>query len=120
MTQFEELAKEVAQLVDQKNEDYGNCYGVSSELLKLFAPDGIPPDKYNDIAILLRLVEKLKRGFGGEISRDLWVDIIGLGLNGLKLYDDNNIEKSVLHNHSSAFSWAISTTDPNVMWRRQR
>ena len=89
MTKFEELAKEVAQLVDQKNEEYGNCYGISSELLKLFAPDGISPDKYNDIAILLRLVEKLKRGFGGEISRDTIIDIIGLGLNWLKIYDEN-------------------------------
>ena len=90
MTRFEELAKEVAQLVDQKNEEYGNCYSVAPELLKLFAPNGISPDKYNDIAILLRLVEKIKRGFGGEISRDLWIDIVGLGLNGLKEYDERH------------------------------
>ncbi len=97
MTQFEELAKEVAQLVDQKNVEYGNCYTVAPELLKLFAPDGISPDKYNDIAILLRLVEKIKRGFGGEISRDLWQDIVGLGLNGLKIYNERH--ESTIHRH---------------------
>ena len=85
MSEFEKIAIEVARMVDVKNEEYGECYKVAPELLKLFMPDGISSDKYEDIAIVLRLIEKVARLLGPTTNtKDIWADIIGLGLNGYK------------------------------------
>lgn len=63
MTQnkFETLGKELGELVSSKNKAYGNSFGKAGEFLKLLYPNGIEPEQYTDILLLVRMWDKLMR-----------------------------------------------------------
>ena len=82
---FKELGRDVGELVDEKNEVYGDSVGQSGEFLKLLWPDGIPVESYGDALTLVRIFDKCKRiatrkdAFG----ESPYQDIAGYGLLGL-------------------------------------
>lgn len=59
--QFKSLGNEIGILVSEKNKAYGNSFGKAGEFLKLLYPDGIEPDQYTDILLLVRMWDKLMR-----------------------------------------------------------
>lgn len=84
MTKFEDLAKKIGSLVDEKNTAYGNSFEQAGDFLRLLYPEGIPPEKYGDMLCVVRIFDKLKRiatkkdAFG----EDPYADIVGYGLLG--------------------------------------
>jgi hypothetical protein len=88
-TVFEKTALEVAKLVGEKQLAYGDSFGKSGEVLKLFYPNGIPVDQYTNALAITRVVDKLfriatdKDAFG----ESPWRDINGYSL--LALINDN-------------------------------
>lgn len=91
MTDYSELGQEIGELVEEKNEAYGDSFAVSGEFLKLLWPDGIPVEDYSDALALVRIFDKCKRiatrkdAFGESPYRD----IAGYGLLGAKKDEDN-------------------------------
>lgn len=76
-TKYEELAIEIGQLVDEKNQAYGDSVGTSAEAFKLLYPDGIKPEQYSDALLQIRMWDKMKRiatkkdAFGESPYRDI-------------------------------------------------
>jgi len=79
---YESVAAEVAQLVQEKQEAYGDSFGRSHKIIEVLYPDGIPPDKMTDALAITRVIDKLfriatrKDAFG----EDPWRDILGYAL----------------------------------------
>jgi hypothetical protein len=95
MGKYEELAKKVGQLVDEKNKAYGNSFADVGEFLKILYPDGVSPESYTDMLCVVRIFDKLKRiatnknAYGESPYRDL----AGYALLGL-LKDEETKEKA--------------------------
>jgi len=83
---YEALGREVGALVDEKQAAYGDSFGKSAEYLRILYPNGVPPEKYQDMLCLVRIFDKAMRlatkkdAFGESPYRD----IAGYGLLGVK------------------------------------
>ncbi len=90
MGKYEDLATRVGELVDEKNEKYGNSFDLAGEFLKLLWPNGCPVEQYDDLLAMTRIFDKMKRiatdcdAFGESPYQDL----VGYGLLAL-----NRVEK---------------------------
>lgn len=86
MTKFEDLARKIGSLVDEKNVAYGNSFEQAGDFLRLLYPDGIPPEKYGDMLCVVRIFDKLKRiaTNKGAFSESPYQDIVGYGLLGVE------------------------------------
>lgn len=82
---YEKIATEVGKLVDKKNQAYGNSFTKAGEYLKILYPDGIPPEKYMDVLVLVRLFDKLMRVAtkNDPFGEDPFEDIAGYALLGM-------------------------------------
>jgi len=83
MGYYEDKARRIGQLVDEKNEAYGDAFKKSGEVLRIFYPDGIKPDQYDDMLAIVRVIDKLFRiasGHNGAFKEDAWTDIAGYGI----------------------------------------
>jgi hypothetical protein len=79
--QYTRIAKEIGQLVDKKNAQYGDAINVTGDFLKLLFPNGIQPENYNNVAVLVRVFDKMKRiANGNQGEENAWRDICGYGL----------------------------------------
>lgn len=81
---YEVLGQEIGQLVDKKNQAYGNSFNQAGAILRVLYPDGIHPEQYDDMLAVVRIVDKLfriatqKDAFG----ESPFADIAGYGLLG--------------------------------------
>ena len=79
---YEDLGKEIGELVDQKNAAYGDSFNRSGKILKELYPKGIMPEQYNDMLAMIRIIDKMfriatdKDAFG----ESPWQDIAGYGI----------------------------------------
>ena len=79
---FENIGRETGRLVAKKNRKYGDSFAKSGEVLRIFYPDGIRPDQYDDLLAMVRIIDKQfriateKDAFG----ESPWVDITGYGI----------------------------------------
>ena len=85
MKKFEELARKIGSLVDEKNTAYGNSFEQAGDFLRLLYPNGIPPESYSDMLCVVRIFDKLKRiaTNKGAFSESPYQDIVGYGLLGV-------------------------------------
>jgi len=58
---YEELGKEIGELVDIKNAAYGDSFNRSGNILKELFPKGIAPDQYDDVLAMIRIIDKMFR-----------------------------------------------------------
>ena len=82
---FEKLGKEIGQLVQSKNEAYGDSFGQSYKILEALYPHGISPNQYLDALAIVRVIDKLfrianKKDAFGESP---WRDICGYAILGV-------------------------------------
>lgn len=80
-----EIAAEVAELVEEKGRSYGPALGASVAYLRALYPDGIPPEQYDFVCLLVRISDKIARLAGpnpGAFGESPWRDIIGYALRG--------------------------------------
>lgn len=79
---FHTVAAEIATLVTQKQEAYGDSFGRSQEIINILYPQGIKPDQYHDFLAIIRVVDKLFRiaNKKNSFSESPWHDIAGYAL----------------------------------------
>lgn len=75
-------AEAIGTLVVQKNIAYGDAFSKAGEVLKVLYPNGIQPDKYLDILVTVRILDKLFRIANNKNAFDEnpWQDIAGYGM----------------------------------------
>jgi len=81
---YTKTAEEIGELVEKKNEAYGNSFAKSEEMLKILYPDGIPEDSYEDVLLLARIFDKMMRIANRKeaFDEDPYKDIAGYGILG--------------------------------------
>ena len=76
----------VLDTVIKKNASYGDSATKSGDILRLLCPDGIKPEQYNDLQLIVRILDKVCRIMSGTIDNqallDAYADIAGYGVLG--------------------------------------
>lgn len=82
--EYEKLGAEIGRLVEQKQAAYGDAFGKSGEVLRILYPTGIPPEKLDDAAAIIRVLDKLFRIATDRdaLGESPWRDIAGYALLG--------------------------------------
>ena len=86
---FSNLGREIGELVDRKQYEYGDSISKSEKILEVLYPDGVKPCQYSDLLLVTRTVDKLCRiSMRGPSRKDLggespWTDIAGYGMLGV-------------------------------------
>lgn len=76
---YVEIGKEIGELVQDRNKNYGNSFQQSGEIMRILFPNGIPPEKYTVVLALVRIIDKIFRlatnpNYNGE---NCWQDMAG-------------------------------------------
>ena len=58
---YEEIGRDVGELVSEKQKAYGDSFGRSGECLRQMFPNGIKPEQYDDLLTIARIIDKLFR-----------------------------------------------------------
>lgn len=80
---YEQLGLEIGRLVEKNQRQYGDSFGKSGDVLRIFYPNGIQPEQYDDMMALTRIIDKqfrIANGSQGEESP--YKDLAGYGLLG--------------------------------------
>lgn len=62
-------ALEIAEMLQNKAEVYGNQFETSEAMLKLVYPDGIAPHQYKDAAIFINIFDTIIRMTNSEYTQ---------------------------------------------------
>ena len=92
---LESISRDVVSIVKEKNREYGSAFQKVSHILSILFPNGIPTNKYHDVAILVRVLDKVCRIASAndkDVKKDAWLDITGYGLLRLSEGDLNGVE----------------------------
>jgi len=81
---YRDLGIEVGELVQEKNEAYGDSFGKTPAVLKIMYPQGIRPDQYDDVLTQIRVLDKQFRIATDKdaLGESPWMDVAGYGLLG--------------------------------------
>jgi len=84
---FMPIAVKIAELVQEKNAAYGDAAGKSVEYLKLLYPNGVRPEQYQNMLLLVRDFDKNMRIATDEdaLGESPWGDKVGYGILALEL-----------------------------------
>lgn len=83
--QYAKLGAEIGKLVDQKQEQYGNSFNRSGEILHILYPSLVKPEQYKDMLAVVRIIDKLFRiANGDQGGESAYRDIAGYALLGAK------------------------------------
>tara|TARA_B100001027_G_C16267223_1_gene332767 strand:- start:251 stop:538 length:288 start_codon:yes stop_codon:yes gene_type:complete len=82
---YKDIASQIGDLVQEKNEAYGDSFGQSCKILEVLYPEGIKPNQYRDALAVTRVIDKLfrlanKKDAFGESP---WRDICGYSILGI-------------------------------------
>ena len=58
---YSQRGKEIGELVERKNQAYGDSFAKSGEILRILYPNGMEPDQYDDVLAIARIIDKLFR-----------------------------------------------------------
>tara|TARA_Y100000296_G_scaffold72162_1_gene88312 strand:- start:74 stop:352 length:279 start_codon:yes stop_codon:yes gene_type:complete len=91
MSDYAKIGKEVGALVKEKQIAYGDSFGRSGDVLRQLYPDGISPDRYDDLLTIARILDKLFRiaSQPDAFGENPYKDIVGYGLLGMGRYEDS-------------------------------
>ncbi|KYG28159.1 hypothetical protein [Alkalihalobacillus trypoxylicola] len=97
---YETIAKKIGQLVDKKNEQYGDAFLKVGEFLKILYPNGVQPHQYQDMLVMARIFDKQMRvANGNQGDENAFTDIAGYGIlmSGRKGVDNTKelMEKAI-------------------------
>lgn len=56
-----QIGAEIGFLVDKKNAAYGDAFGKTAQMLRILYPDGIKLCQYDDLGLIVRMLDKLSR-----------------------------------------------------------
>lgn len=86
---FEDVGARIGRLVEVKNKAYGSAFAKSGDILKILYPDGVAPEGYVHMLLVVRIIDKMfriandPRAFGESPFQD----ITGYGILGV-VYDE--------------------------------
>jgi hypothetical protein len=89
MSRFLAIAQQIGELVEAKNQAYGDSFDKAGDFLRLLYPAGITPEQYRDSLALVRIFDKQMRiATGGDpLGESPWIDIAGYAILGAALHD---------------------------------
>jgi len=89
---YDSIGWDVGQLVQSKQNAYGDSFGRSGECLRQMFTEGINPSQYDDLLTIARILDKLFRIANDPkaFNENPWQDIVGYGLLAMRRYDENN------------------------------
>ena len=94
MTSLEQLANDIGKMADAKNESYGNAVvGGTVEILSVLFPNGIPKESYEDLPVLVNIINKMLRishGNKSDFHESPYRDIAGYALLGCRRDEHEN------------------------------
>jgi len=80
---YVEKAREIGELVERKQKEYGDSWGKAGKILAILYPDGVKPDQYHTFLGITRVIDKLCRlANGNQGEENAWEDLAGYGLLG--------------------------------------
>jgi hypothetical protein len=81
---FPAAGLQIGLLVANKQGQYGDTISSMGPLLKVLYPDGIGHDQYDDLALIVRIMDKIGRitKGNGQGAEDAWGDLAGYALLG--------------------------------------
>jgi len=79
---YEEIGAIIGAIVDEKDAAYGNSIECSAKVFRIWFPNGIRPEQYDDILILVRILDKMTRIANKKhaFGENPYVDIAGYGM----------------------------------------
>lgn len=82
MTDYEEIAKKIGRLVQTKNYAYGDSFSKTAAMLSFLYPNEIRLSQYCDVAVIIRVLDKLCRVAQGNdpYGENPWEDIAGYAI----------------------------------------
>ena len=89
---FTEIGTEIGKLVEKKNKAYGNAAADSAKILSVLFPNGVPPEKYADLLLITRILDKLFRIANQKdaFGESPFQDIAGYGIIGVSKDENSN------------------------------
>jgi hypothetical protein len=80
-TSYAELGRSIGELVDRKQQEYGDSFGRLPEQLRLFFPAGIAEDQYPALLVIVRMLDKINRvSCGNQGEESAFEDLAGYAL----------------------------------------
>jgi hypothetical protein len=91
-----EIASDIGKLVEEKNKAYGSSFSKSGEILKILYPEGVRPDQYTDMLLIVRCLDKFFRISAEKYAfgENPWRDIAGYGICGTSVGPEKTEETS--------------------------
>ena len=92
---YTRLGSEIGKLVGAKQEAYGDSFGRSGDCLRQMYPNGITPDKYDDLLTIARMLDKLFRiaSAPDAFEENPYRDLAGYSLLGMTRYEEQHDPK---------------------------
>jgi hypothetical protein len=83
---IKKIAADISQLVEEKQDAYGNAFERTAEILSILYPNGIGVEQLQDAALLVRVLDKICRiAHDNEtMGESPWRDICGYSLLALQ------------------------------------
>jgi len=89
------LAEEIAELVNEKDKAYGSAFELSGKIVAIMYPNGVMPEQYNNLLVIVRMIDKLIRKANSNgpdsMGEDPFLDILGYAL--LAVYNNQKKEE---------------------------
>lgn len=85
MSKYGNIGAKIGSLCDEKNASYGDSIKFTREILEKAFPKGIPRERFNELFILIRILDKVNRiltnkGLPSESLKDSVMDIAGYAI----------------------------------------
>ena len=83
--QFKEIGTELGELVQKKNDAYGDSFAKTDKFLELLYPDGIKVEQFSDALCLVRIFDKQMRVATNKdaLGESPYRDIAGYAILGV-------------------------------------
>lgn len=79
---YASLAKEIAELLEQKQHAYGDSFGKAGSIMRILYPDGVSIEALSDALTVVRVIDKLFRVATNKdaFGESPWRDIAGYAI----------------------------------------
>ncbi|MDD4339238.1 MAG: hypothetical protein PHV00_06110 [Syntrophales bacterium] len=80
---YEAVGAEIGRLVDRKQKAYGRSFDRTGEILRVLYPHGVAPERYDDLAAMIRIIDKffrIARHRNDPMQESPWTDVAGYAL----------------------------------------
>jgi hypothetical protein len=110
---YEEIARSIGKLVDEKNAAYGSSFDKSDQIIKILYPEGVQPHQYKDLLAMTRVIDKLFRIATSKdaMGEDPWQDIAGYAILSVVSNKKENKTKPYYNGFVPEFNPSVKTRD---------